>query len=117
MNRTPVHLSFRRDARDVDVIKLRRRIGYVIQQAGLFPHMTVAGNIATVPELLGWDRRRIAARVEELLRLVGLEPDLFHARYPGQLPAASSSGSDLPARWQWILKSCFWMSRSAPLTP
>ena len=67
------------------MIKLRRRIGYVIQQAGLFPHMTVAGNIATVPELLGWDRRRIAARVEELLRLVGLEPDLFHARYPGQL--------------------------------
>lgn len=76
---------FGENARDVDVIKLRRRIGYVIQQAGLFPHMTVAGNIATVPELLGWDRRRIAARVEELLRLVGLEPDLFHARYPGQL--------------------------------
>ena len=76
---------FGENARDVDVIKLRRRIGYVIQQAGLFPHMTVAGNIATVPELLGWDRRRIAARVEELLRLVGLEPDLFRARYPGQL--------------------------------
>ena len=78
---------FGENARDVDVIKLRRRIGYVIQQAGLFPHMTVAGNIATVPELLGWDRRRIAARVEELLRLVGLEPDLFHARY--RRPAAA----------------------------
>ena len=79
--------------------------------------MTVAGNIATVPELLGWDRRRIAARVEELLRLVGLELDLFRAHCRRPFRAASSSGSDLPARWRWILKSCFWMSRSAPLTP
>ena len=79
-----IHL-FGENAQDVDVIKLRRRIGYVIQQAGLFPHMTVAGNVATVPELLGWNRRRIAARVEELLRLVGLEPELFGTRYPGQL--------------------------------
>ena len=64
---------------------LRREIGYVIQQIGLFPHQTVAENIATVPELLGWDRRRIAARVDELLELVGLDP-AEHAR---PLPGAA----------------------------
>lgn len=79
-----IHL-FGENTRDVDVIKIRRRIGYVIQQVGLFPHMTVAENIATVPELLEWDRQRIAARVDELLALVGLEPESFRARYPGQL--------------------------------
>jgi osmoprotectant transport system ATP-binding protein len=65
--------------------ELRREIGYVIQQVGLFPHMTVAGNIATVPKLLGWDRRRIAARVDELLELVSLDPDEMRGRYPAQL--------------------------------
>src|ERR671922_1780848 len=55
-----------------DPIQLRRRIGYVIQQVGLFPHMTIAENIATVPQLLGWTRERIAKRVEEMLSLVGL---------------------------------------------
>jgi osmoprotectant transport system ATP-binding protein len=65
--------------------ELRRQIGYVIQQVGLFPHMTVAGNIATVPRLLGWDRQRIAARVEELLELVSLDPDETRDRYPAQL--------------------------------
>ena len=70
-----------RDRREAD---LRRHIGYVIQQIGLFPHRTIAENIATVPRLLGWDRRRIAARVEELLDLIGLEADTG-ARYPAQL--------------------------------
>lgn len=79
-----IHL-FGENTRDVDVIKVRRRIGYVIQQVGLFPHMTVAQNIATVPELLQWDRRRIQGRVDELLSLMGLEPEEFKARYPGQL--------------------------------
>ncbi len=65
--------------------ELRREIGYAIQQIGLFPHMTVAGNIATVPKLLGWDSQRIAARVEELLELVSLEPSETRDRYPGQL--------------------------------
>jgi osmoprotectant transport system ATP-binding protein len=70
--------------RKLDVITLRRRIGYVIQHVGLFPHMSVADNIATVPRLLGWDKRRIRARIGELLELVGLEPE--HARrYPAQL--------------------------------
>src|ERR671936_1087459 len=70
--------------RRLDVITLRRRIGYVIQHVGLFPHMSVADNIATVPRLLGWDKRRIRTRIGELLELVGLEPE--HAkRYPAQL--------------------------------
>jgi osmoprotectant transport system ATP-binding protein len=65
--------------------ELRRQIGYVIQQVGLFPHMSVAGNIATVPRLLGWDKARIAARVDELLELVSLDPDETRGRYPAQL--------------------------------
>jgi osmoprotectant transport system ATP-binding protein len=65
--------------------ELRREIGYVIQQVGLFPHMTVAGNIATVPKLLGWDRERIEARVDELLELVSLDPAETRGRYPAQL--------------------------------
>jgi osmoprotectant transport system ATP-binding protein len=68
-----------------DPVKLRRRIGYVIQQVGLFPHQTIAGNVATVPRLLGWDKARIRARVLELLELVGLDPDEFAGRYPHEL--------------------------------
>ena len=65
--------------------ELRRHIGYAIQQVGLFPHLTVAANIATVPRLLGWDRRRIAERVDELLELVSLDPAETRVRYPDQL--------------------------------
>jgi len=64
---------------------IRRRMGYAIQSIGLFPHWTVARNIATVPELLGWPAARIAARVNELLALLGLEPALYRSRYPHQL--------------------------------
>ncbi|MBI4268016.1 MAG: ABC transporter ATP-binding protein [Chloroflexi bacterium] len=64
---------------------LRRSIGYAIQSVGLFPHMTVAANIAVVPELLGWHRERIAGRVEELLGLVGLEPEEYARKYVSQL--------------------------------
>ena len=64
---------------------LRRQIGYVIQQSGLFPHMRVEDNIAVVPKLLGWDRRRISNRIDQLLDLVGLAPDTYRRRYPGQL--------------------------------
>jgi osmoprotectant transport system ATP-binding protein len=64
--------------------ELRREIGYVIQQIGLFPHLTIADNVATVPRLLGWDKDRVAARVEELLTLVSLPPELA-GRYPAQL--------------------------------
>jgi osmoprotectant transport system ATP-binding protein len=65
--------------------ELRRDIGYVIQQIGLFPHLTVADNIATVPRLLDWDKQRIRQRVEELLVLTGLDPDDIGPRYPAQL--------------------------------
>jgi osmoprotectant transport system ATP-binding protein len=64
---------------------LRRKIGYVIQQVGLFPHRTIAENIATVPKLLGWDKDKIADRVDELLDLVGMEPDTYRGRYPKEL--------------------------------
>jgi osmoprotectant transport system ATP-binding protein len=67
-----------------DVTRLRRGIGYVIQNVGLFPHQTVATNIATVPRLLGWDRRRTSRRTEELLELVGLDSS-FAKRYPASL--------------------------------
>jgi osmoprotectant transport system ATP-binding protein len=65
--------------------QLRRKIGYAIQQIGLFPHRTIAENIATVPSLLGWDKQRIRARADELLELVGLEPNDYRDRYPAEL--------------------------------
>ena len=68
-----------------DAVRLKRRIGYVIQEIGLFPHYTVAQNVGLVPQLERWDAPRIRARVDELLRQVGLDPDQFAARYPAQL--------------------------------
>lgn len=73
------------DVTAVDAVALRRRIGYVIQNVGLFPHRTVEQNVATVPRLLGWDRTRTRARVAELLELVGLAPDRYGRRYPHEL--------------------------------
>ena len=70
---------------DADPVELRRSIGYVIQQVGLFPHRTIAENVATVCELNGWDSARTATRVDEMLDLVGLDPSLFGARFPHQL--------------------------------
>jgi osmoprotectant transport system ATP-binding protein len=69
----------------LETTELRRGIGYVIQQIGLFPHMTVESNVGTVPRLLGWDKDRIRARSHELLELVGLDPDEHAKRYPSQL--------------------------------
>jgi len=71
--------------RQLKATALRQRIGYVIQQSGLFPHMTVAQNIAVVPKLLGWGRSRIQARIDELLNLVELPPGEYRNRYPAQL--------------------------------
>jgi osmoprotectant transport system ATP-binding protein len=68
-----------------DPIALRRRTGYVIQEGGLFPHFTIARNVALVPSLSGWDQARTDARVRELLNLVGLSPDRFADRYPREL--------------------------------
>jgi osmoprotectant transport system ATP-binding protein len=73
------------DVTDVDPNQLRRHIGYVIQQVGLIPHMTVAQNVGLVPRLLGWDSARTRGRVNELLDLVGLDPSGFRDRYPKQL--------------------------------
>src|SRR4051794_685910 len=73
------------DVMQIDPVRLRRRIGYVIQQIGLFPHMTIGENVGTVPRLLGWTKDRTAERVEELLRLVGLDPAEFLHRYPRHL--------------------------------
>ena len=64
---------------------LRRKIGYVIQQVGLFPHRTIAENIATVPQLLGWDKKRISERIDELLELVSMDPATYRDRYPKEL--------------------------------
>ena len=73
------------DVTGADPVELRRRIGYVIQQVGLFPHLNVADNVATVPRLLKWDKERIRKRVDELLELVGLDPAQYRRRYPHQL--------------------------------
>ncbi|HEV3228667.1 MAG TPA: ABC transporter ATP-binding protein [Solirubrobacteraceae bacterium] len=74
-----------RSVREFEPNQLRRRIGYVIQQIGLFPHLTVAGNVATVPRLLGWERQRVAERTDQLLDLVGLDPERYRRRYPNEL--------------------------------
>ena len=74
-----------RDIREEDPIELRRRIGYVIQQVGLFPHQSIGENVSVVPKLLGWDARRRRARSDELLALVGLDPTRYRDRYPSQL--------------------------------
>ncbi|WP_428028914.1 ABC transporter ATP-binding protein [Ancylobacter sp.] len=73
------------DIASIAPVELRRRMGYVIQSIGLFPHWTVERNVATVPRLLGWPQARTAARVAELLDLVGLSPDLHARRYPDEL--------------------------------
>ena len=73
------------DTTGVDPAQLRLKMGYVIQQTGLFPHMTVGDNVGTVPRLWQWDKGRIKARVEELLQLVGLDPAEYRDRYPHQL--------------------------------
>jgi osmoprotectant transport system ATP-binding protein len=73
------------DALSLNPDELRRRIGYAIQQAGLFPHQTVAQNVGVVPGLLGWDKKKISGRVAEMLDLVGLDPGTFLHRYPRQL--------------------------------
>lgn len=76
---------FGQDIYSLEVTELRKKIGYVIQQIGLFPHMTIAKNIATVPRMLGWDGERIEKRVKELMKLVNLDAEELLDRYPSQL--------------------------------
>ncbi|GAA4460747.1 ABC transporter ATP-binding protein [Phytohabitans houttuyneae] len=73
------------DVTSADPVELRRRIGYVIQNVGLFPHQTIQANVGTVPRLLGWSRARVRQRSDELLELVGLDPAKFGKRYPQEL--------------------------------
>jgi len=73
------------DVMRTDPVELRRSIGYVIQQIGLFPHWSIADNVATVPRLLGWTPERVAARVDELLTLVGMDPTVYRERFPREL--------------------------------
>lgn len=73
------------NAREMNAVKLRRTIGYVIQQIGLFPHMTIQQNIGVVPRLLGWPRAKIAQRADELIELVGMDPVAYRDRYPREL--------------------------------
>lgn len=70
---------------DTNAVKLRQRLGYVIQAIGLFPNKTIAENIATVPKLLGWDKQLISRRVDELLEMTNLDPDIYRDRYPAEL--------------------------------
>ena len=72
-------------ARQMNAVRLRRTIGYVIQQIGLFPHMTIQQNIGVVPRLLGWPRAKIAQRADELIELVGMDPSQYRDRYPREL--------------------------------
>ena len=73
------------DVSNIDGDQLRRRMGYVIQAGGLFPHMTAAANIAIVPKMLGWPREKTKQRVDELLELVSMEPSMYRDRYPREL--------------------------------
>jgi osmoprotectant transport system ATP-binding protein len=74
-----------KDINSWDEVKLRQSIGYAIQEIGLFPNKTIYGNIAVVPRLLGWDEKRISDRVDELLNMLRLEPEVFRDRYPAEL--------------------------------
>ncbi|MBO1910162.1 ATP-binding cassette domain-containing protein, partial [Microvirga sp. 3-52] len=74
-----------KDVKSYDAAELRRNIGYVIQQVGLFPHYTIEKNIAVVPQLKGWNEKDIKSRVNELLLLVGLDPEIHATRYPKEL--------------------------------
>ena len=84
--------------RSLDVTELRRGIGYVIQQVGLFPHMSVADNVATVPRLLGWPKQRTAERVDELLDLVELPAEDYRGRFPAQLSGGERQRVASPER-------------------
>jgi osmoprotectant transport system ATP-binding protein len=92
--------------RNVDPILLRRRIGYVFQSGGLFPHLSVADNIGITPKLTGTAPAEISARVDELLDLVRLDRAQYRDRLPHELSAASASASAWRARWPQSRASC-----------
>ena len=100
---------------DWDPIKLRRRIGYVIQEIGLFPHLTIEQNIGVVPRLEGWEPERIALRARELLNLVGLDADGFAGRYPRELSGGQRQRVGVARALAADPPVILWTSRSAPL--
>ena len=104
------------DITHVDPVALRRRMGYVIQQVGLFPHQTIHTNVATVPSLLGWDRKKAMARADKLMDLVGLDPAQHGGRYPHRSRVANASASGWPAPSPPTRRCCSWTSRSARST-
>ena len=104
------------DVMRVPVERLRRRIGYAIQSIGLFPHWTVEDNIATVPRLLRWSRRRVRDRVTELLELLRLDPETIVPSIRTSFRADSSNVSGLPARWPQTPRCCSWTSLSGRST-
>ena len=80
-----------KDSKEIDIVTLRREIGYVVQQIALFPHLTIKENIALVPRLLGWDESKIEARVKELLLLIHLLPEEYQDKYPKHLSLVDSN--------------------------
>ena len=86
------------DVTEANPSELRRKIGYVIQQVGLFPHRTIAENIATVPQLLGWSKEKISARVDELLELVSMDPETYRDRTRRNFPVVRRKELVLPGR-------------------
>lgn len=88
-------LLFGKDISKEDPVDLRRGIGYVIQQIGLFPHMTIEDNVSVVPRLLNWEKEKISRRVDELLSMAGLEPEQFKKRYPSQLSGGQQQRTGL----------------------
>lgn len=101
------------NALSIDPDRLRRGIGYSIQQAGLFPHLTIAKNVATVPGLIGWDKKKIAQRTDDMLDLVGLDPDVYRDRYPRQLSGGQQQRVGVARALAADPRSCSWTSRSA----
>ena len=93
------------DSAGVSPTELRRHIGYVIQQTGLFPHMLIEDNIGAVPRLLGWDRARIDERVDEMLALIDL-PVAYRKRYPRQLSGGEQQRVGVARRWRRTRPSC-----------
>lgn len=88
------------DISQIDPVELRRNIGYVIQEIGLFPHMTIEQNIALVPKLKKWHPERYRQRVNELMDLVGLDPDTYKDRYPSELSGGNNSVSVSSGHWR-----------------
>ena len=100
-----------KDIEEMDKVQLRRNMGYVIQQGGLFPHMTVRENIEIIERLEKKDPQQIMENTVRLMEMVDLDPQEYLDRYPTELPADSGSVSALFALWPTIRRSSFWMNR------